>query len=398
MPAFSSAEHEAIGNNIDIPGIGSEITLSNGVKLKLGTLIALAGDYYGIPGTPIALGKNEKSQDKRFLAAFNTLDNANPEDIKKICAMIADERHNIETVLAEGKLEREALDSNNVSETLQSIAYTNANYVPLAENNIDHFAETALIAYQSGHRLAIKAALAARMLADPDEQTKMMHHAFALEGFACHFLTDLFAAGHMRTPRLQLHQKFGTQIGALLSLFQHEEDGVEGLTVEDKQGHSWAAFGDGHLFDGNSEKNRKFAQAAVKQAISEVHQAFLAGEEHRPDVSVFDLIPKPAAHNPSPLFRLEGDKLMYRKKLDDVHSTAYKEISNLSLIKILPHFALHYMKSGDLDNIMAQIKSETPINMVSGLPNFSIFHHAKPMETAKTADPAPKQHCACTVL
>jgi len=77
----------------------------------------------------------------------------------------------------------------------------------LAENNHDHFLPHAKDAYLAGLQLAISKAREAGKVReacinsrgeDEDKQIKLLHEAFSLDAFACHFLTDSFASGHIR--------------------------------------------------------------------------------------------------------------------------------------------------------------------------------------------------------
>ena len=69
----------------------------------------------------------------------------------------------------------------------------------LTENNYDHFLPYAKDAYLTGHQLAIqKAREASEYPLDPELRKKVLHEAFSMEAFACHFLTDSFASGHIR--------------------------------------------------------------------------------------------------------------------------------------------------------------------------------------------------------
>ena len=101
---FEAAEHENIGNMAKLqfpvqnPGSGKReqdalgayrlLRLPNGLELTFGQIIALAGDFYGIPEQPI-IDPSEKHDKKitgrrqRFIAAYNTLANAEYHGIKK---------------------------------------------------------------------------------------------------------------------------------------------------------------------------------------------------------------------------------------------------------------------------------------------------------------------------
>ena len=69
----------------------------------------------------------------------------------------------------------------------------------LTENNHNHFLPYAKDAYLTGHQLAIeKAREASQYPRDPALRKTLLQEAFSMEAFACHFLTDSFASGHIR--------------------------------------------------------------------------------------------------------------------------------------------------------------------------------------------------------
>ena len=67
----------------------------------------------------------------------------------------------------------------------------------LAQDNHDHFLPYAKDAYLTGHLLALNKAKEASEYAGK-ENKRFLHEALSLDGFACHFLTDCFASGHIR--------------------------------------------------------------------------------------------------------------------------------------------------------------------------------------------------------
>ena len=67
----------------------------------------------------------------------------------------------------------------------------------MAANNHDHFLPYAKDAYLTGHQLAMEKAKEAGKHGGK-ESKHLLHEAFSLDGFACHFLTDSFASGHIR--------------------------------------------------------------------------------------------------------------------------------------------------------------------------------------------------------
>lgn len=245
---FESAEHENIGNKItlrfpapnltgdkqtvDVLGAERLLQLPNGLELSFGQIIALAGDFYGVPDHPIvdpSEGQNEKTTGRRqrFIAAYNTLANAEYDKIKKeldqILAIMTKERSHIEAALEcrEGKI----IISNNdgyvrmvpkdvyekqgnsfAKEYDEAAGGTWIFGVPvifgrmmkLAENNHDHFLPFAKDAYLAGHKLALEKAREASKVKDQGIKIRLLEEAYSIDAFACHYLTDSFSSGHLR--------------------------------------------------------------------------------------------------------------------------------------------------------------------------------------------------------
>ena len=101
--------------------------------------------------------------------------------------------------------------------------------------------------------------------------------ALALEGMANHFLTDMFAPGHLRTPRVALHNFCHETTGALLSKCSHDEDNKQGMYVKNELGETWFALGDSKYFDKENEVNRRKCKKAVVASVKEVLNAFKFG-------------------------------------------------------------------------------------------------------------------------
>lgn len=95
--------------------------------------------------------------------------------------------------------------------------------------------------------------------------------ALYTNAFADHFLTDAFAAGHIRVPRAEIRnwaeaRGLGDKIAGALSKLLHDQDGhidleslhgpvdendgrpEDGLLVQDSTGTSWSTRCDGQLF------------------------------------------------------------------------------------------------------------------------------------------------------
>lgn len=283
---YNSGEHviSADGDNvikysgIDININGKKVksaeyyfTLSNGVKVTFGEIVALAGDLFGTD-KPISDGKTFNEMKERFMEQFNTLDKSDGTEnkwsqqfgqsaqqipvIKKLFKM---EINRINNAIKNNELpskayedvgENDNVDYNvatgggskivgNISKVIPFLKIVNilpaGRYISLAELNWDHFAKDgrAWNAYLVGHTIAMD--LAAK--AGKNNNVKMLEKAYTIDAFANHFLTDYFSSGHLRTPRKEL--QFGpkgifwfSRGGGYLSKLMHDEDCSKGLWVK----------------------------------------------------------------------------------------------------------------------------------------------------------------------
>jgi hypothetical protein len=158
----------------------------------------------------------------------------------------------------------------------------------LALFNNDHFGFTAQEVYKFGMRAALNAAVAH----PPTEEGAMTHdnggdikRALAMCAFACHFLTDLYASGHLRTPRKKMAGEFGPIAGGLFSKCMHDEDNFNGLSVQSKEGRKYTVFGDSFLFEPSGAGFRTIAHEAVKISILQVLNAYNAHGSRDADLS-----------------------------------------------------------------------------------------------------------------
>jgi len=358
---FDSSEHNALGaiNLSGLPAGFTQFTLSNGAKLTFGDIIALAGDYYGVPEQPICQGSTSQERIKRFLAAYNTLAKGNVSEINNLLDLIKNERHAVDTALQNGTSVSAAINAHNSEEYMHALEYTKGRFLELAERNLDHFSDEAIAAYQTGHQLAMLAAIDARKISDTEEQQKQLEYAYTLEAYACHFLTDHFATGHIRTPRAQLEKAFDAVIGSLLSLFQHNEDGDSGLEVANKRGEVWKAYGDGHLFEEVCEDTKTKAKEAVQTTANEVYQAFTTGKIIQAKESgVYQLIPYATANNYSAMFLCDpvSGKISYRSDLNDKYCKKYDPLTKEGVLLIIDHFAEQYVDDDLVQKKIASVR------------------------------------------
>lgn len=260
---FEGGEHTAIGDETllrfvqgepSIPGAQVKLHLPNGLALTYGQIIALGGDFYGIPGQPISDGASPAERVQRFTAAFNSLATlpASRDEAGKILAVMQKEINAVKQAIKEGKQAHEAYDAlgDTLSEewnritgggSVVSAMVPLGRYLKLAADNADHFGEWALSAYLAGHTGALQQAVVAHQ-SGSDQQLEL---AYAMNSFADHFLTDLFSAGHLRVPRKQLARVVTPgELGSLISRFMHDEDSKFGLKVRNALGDEWHAYGD----------------------------------------------------------------------------------------------------------------------------------------------------------
>lgn len=119
---FEGAEHTAIGDSTllrfvkDAPAIPAsqvELHLPNGLALTYGQVIALGGDFYGVPDQPICEGATATDRIQRFTNAFNSLAvlPASNAEAKLILGVMQKEIAAINQAIREGKQPHEAYDA-----------------------------------------------------------------------------------------------------------------------------------------------------------------------------------------------------------------------------------------------------------------------------------------------
>lgn len=207
---FEFAEHSFLGDTINLQlednkneiAIDYPFELPNGLFVTYGEINGLAGDFYGTYN-PISDGTTDKEQQERFRAAFNTLaakGQRQPAEAKSILTVLQQEVDAVNTALMNHEDPSVAYNSlPDVSKTLEYITWGRSEipgYLGLAQINWDHFGDDARTAYNAGHETALDEALRGNL-----------ETAYTLNAFADHFLEDSFSAGHLRTPRRELHSK-----------------------------------------------------------------------------------------------------------------------------------------------------------------------------------------------
>jgi hypothetical protein len=361
---FQSPEHVTIGENVmlqfpdKLPANGVSLHLQNGLTLTYGEIVALGGDFYGVVDAPIALGKTSAEQQQRFVNAFATLatDTKAVAESAKLLALIKSEAKDIQQGIDQGENPTAvyarvnpdynvewncitgglcATDVPGVPKDVLRKIYVlkQGRYLQLADTDFDHFNVQAWQAYNAGHSAALETAITAH---GDNNNVAILEKAYAMNAFACHYLTDAFAPGHMRTPRLELYYTvFPATVGSILAGSMHIEDNKQGLVISNRRGDTWKAYGDSYYADERNQKNRALLQEAMQTSADEIYATFTSGQLPTED-KVHDLIPdleklsRPDAQhvNLSPMFYWDKDKkiVFRRSSLTDLHNytwTAY---------------------------------------------------------------------------
>jgi hypothetical protein len=233
--------------------------------LQYGELVALSGDFYD-------------SAD----ALFDEMPSALPwlwhaNDLSELRTIFSKELKWIEH-----RVEQEKCGSPYPNENIR-LAWNAKSYVELALRNVDHFGWHNICAYSVYHAAAMELSAATGGRRNED-----FRRALYTNAFADHFLTDGFAAGHIRVPRAEIcswaeARGLSDKVAGALSKLLHDQDGhvdvhsihgdaveehrgaEDGLLVQDSDGNSWHTYCDGQLF-----LERSLQSPAVDHAVDAV--------------------------------------------------------------------------------------------------------------------------------
>ncbi|AUG02366.1 phospholipase [Pseudomonas sp. 09C 129] len=340
---FEGGEHMAIGDSVTLYFSGSDtgtpawqvpLNLPNGLALTYGQIVALGGDFYGIPDKPISDGATAAERIARFSAAFNSLATlpASNKEAHEILQVMQVEIDAANQAINDGLPAHEAYDKLGDTLSLKWNVITGGGptgiplgrYLKLAAVNWDHFGSWAVLAYKAGHTAALQQAIKA----GKSGQRQDLELAYAMNAFADHFLSDLFSGGHMRTPRKQLHDTVTSGfVSSFLSRYMHDEDCKFGLNVNNTQDDNWHAYGDKRYFDTVDVGNRNRVGFIVQSSVDEVFESFLYGTAPTPDeYAANSLLPDLQAvqnhlstANYSPLFVAQGSTVLRRQNINDLN-------------------------------------------------------------------------------
>lgn len=304
---FALSEHWSMGQQILLrydadhpPEAAMPLRLTNGLSLTFGDILSL-GDLYGILGSPISHGLDKKEKQARFKEVFRIISKSlvAASEIKELNAVIKMEMQQIEEGIQNGE-SVERIYQRIGNETARQVNCITGGgcashgwwlypgrYLLLAMENYDHFSPNNVIVYKHGHQVALKQAIKAKQTGKRSD----LERAYAMDALATHFLSDRFAAGHLRTPRGELkHKVTPAVLGSLLSNYMHNEENKYGLQVHNALGEQWRVYGDFSYFNPMNEVNRQMLLNALQRSADEVFEAYSSGV--MPErTSVLEMVP-----------------------------------------------------------------------------------------------------------
>lgn len=367
---FASLEHQRLGDSIPLnwaplsaPNPNpNKLSLQNGLVLSYGEILYLAGDLAGDEHISIAHCTLDQPS-TCFIQQFEALGaqkgahcQSPTQYLPRIIKYVQELSEQAKKAEAEG-ISLAAFHELHASEINQkmnrlscggsrlSALWPFGRYLRLAAKNFDHFSPEAKTAYHTGHNVALESAAKAHAaLTSGDLQTarQQLTLAYAQNAFAAHFLTDGFSAGHMRTPRYAIHERFSIPdiLKLLLANLMHDEDSIMGLWVSMPDGTQFKAYGDNQLFEPAAAQQKEYVLAALKKSTDQIYTTFRTGikpslEEMR------QAFPKPLAlkQNHAPLFRVKQGEL--EKRRCNFDPQCYEWTSEFNPIQTLLDFWWH---------------------------------------------------------
>lgn len=281
---FESPEHNSLGTAVALNTptgrvAGNQLivktlqTKSGPVTLSFADMIWLSGDFIGEPKQIIGLSKDPTATLKINLSGYDKYKEYLP-GIKRIFAdMLTDTHANIQAGVA-----LEVPDDYNYRYNAATGGWGGALgavlksglYLKLASYNYDHFGSNALKAYITAHSMALD-------LASKATTAEELNKAYFVEGYADHFLTDLFASGHLRTPRAEVVDycsNLPQGLSSFLTKLMHDQDGSTGLNIVNGRGEIWFGAGDNHYYTQENATNRVRATGTLQQSVDQIYSAY----------------------------------------------------------------------------------------------------------------------------
>jgi hypothetical protein len=317
---FNSGEHVILGDHgyrkacEDRAGLcpAALVRADSKQSFSYGELVAFSGDFYANPE-----GVYEEKVEP-FLKW-------NRNDVNDVKDRFQQEIETIENYL-HGHSDEAYPDFN------LTYAWNYPDYLNLALANEAHFGFYNMLAYVKYHSRALNLALEAHALAAIDgiRSQRLFTQALFMNAFADHFLTDGFASGHIRDPRVQILQwgranGLSDRASGTLAKVIHDRDGEirvsgeHGLQVTNARGDSWLTRCDAQLFWNNTMEDPSIVVPvrAVEASVREVLDAYDNGKVVAGVYAATEMVPFPSRAErrlielfPKDMPEAEYDKIM----------------------------------------------------------------------------------------
>ncbi len=263
-------------NNSSIDSKGNLLHLNEPFNLTFADMIYLSGDFMSDPDHQIGISKNYAEGKINLLYNYDTyLNNPTVSYIPAIMKIIDREEYENKDNEANHKKLDIPFNDNLLFNCVTGGGCTYTSDIVLRPGYYgkvllkmnDHFGDDAITSYKIGHQLALETALNAK---DP----KDLIQAYSYEAYVDHFMTDLFAGGHIRTQARKLSTYCRSpflpniitdKIGSVFIKTMHDKDNTNGVYVTGGDGDKWTAYGDSHLFIPENEYNVKTKIATALQ-------------------------------------------------------------------------------------------------------------------------------------
>lgn len=271
MPTNQGGVEKIYGNKLTVKSLQTSYGQMN---LSFADIFWLGGDLIGEPKQIIGISTNPTATFLINLAAFDKYKDYIPavltvysnvtNDVQKFIdtgsTLVVPDKYNYEYNKATGGW------GGAVGALLKS-----GLYLSLAQYNYDHFGENAVKSYVTGHTLALEYASKAN-------NAEELKYAYFIEGYADHYLTDLFATGHSRTPRVEIVSycaNLGQGPASFLTKLMHDQDGGTGLTLVNGNGETWFGTGDENFYTPANKDNKIRALNVVQQSVDQIFNAYV---------------------------------------------------------------------------------------------------------------------------
>lgn len=306
--------------------------LANGLETTYGEISYLMADFIGDPDSYVLKGGFKKNFDLLYeenqKEVKGRLVTQDIEEVRKVIGSIykRNKEHIEHSEPLELNLEDEiAFNQATGGEEIAGLPSKLGVYMLLALNNFEHFGQEAIDSYKAIHNYALKTA--ARGQGDISQ----LNYAYMLNAYASHYLVDIFATGHIRVPRRQLHDACSPSlIGDYFAKEMHDKENYDGLEIYINHNDHWRGFGDDLMFTARNKVNKEHIIRDLQLSADEIFEAYKTGNMNikpskdfvLPNIKETSL----ESHNPKPLYMVKND-IVYKLNGDGEYSKLTCKVS-----------------------------------------------------------------------